>query len=233
MKRPILAVLLLVVLTTGVAADPVIKVDNAIYRVSIQSESSVAHTFVLSNAGDHLLVISDVVPSCGCTTATLETYELGPGSSVELPIVIDTAGFSGLVTRTVDILSNDPATPNLALTLHIEAPELPAGPRKLSQSDFLHSIYALVDVRTQEEYDAGHLFGAVNIPLSEIQENLDAWAPHLPTDIPLIVYCKRGARSASAAQILFDAGFVNVIDLLGGTDEWVETYGEGYLFETF
>ena len=180
-----------------------------------------------------MLVITDVIPSCGCTTATLETYELEPGQSVDLPIEIDTAGFSGLVTRTVDILSNDPNTPNLALTIHIDAPEVPTGPVKLMQRDFLHAFYVLLDVRTSAEYEAGHFFGAINIPLSEIQENLEAWAPYLPLDVPLIVYCKRGFRSAIAAQILFDAGFENVIDLLGGTDAWIEAYGAFYLFESF
>jgi len=40
-------------------------------------------------------------------------------------------------------------------------------------------------------------------------------------------------RSAAAAQILFDAGFENVVDLLGGMDEWIATYGDDYLFDPF
>jgi rhodanese-related sulfurtransferase len=65
------------------------------------------------------------------------------------------------------------------------------------------------------------------------QENLDAWAPYLPTEVPLIVYCQVGVRSATAAQILYDAGFTNVIDLLGGIDKWNSVYGERYLFDPF
>jgi len=214
-------------------SDPVIVVDNAVWNVSIQTESLIAHTFTLSNVGDETLIISDVVPSCSCTAATLETYELEPGQSVELPITIDTAGFEGLVLRLIDIFSNDPANPIFTLTMNIDAPEHAdhAETAILSLRDFMPYFYALIDVRTPTEYEAGHLFGAVNIPLSELEENLDAWIPGLPTDIPMIVYCKIGVRSATATLILLDAGFVNVVDLAGGMDEWIATYGEGYLFD--
>lgn len=235
MKRVFTLLLFIVGAAAGtLLAAPVIEVDNAVYNVTIQAESLIAHTFTLSNAGDELLVISDVVPSCGCTTATLETYQLEPGQSVELPITIDTTGFSGLVLRVIDVFSNDPATPILTLTINIDTPE-PAAltPADLAQSDFLRFFYVLIDVRTPGEFESGHLFGSVNIPVSEFQENLDAWTPDLPTDVPLIVVCKVGLRSAAAAQILFDAGFENVVDLLGGMDEWVATYGDGYLFDPF
>ncbi len=235
MKRLLMLFLFVIGGVAGtVLAAPVIEVDDAVHNVTIQAESLIAHMFTLSNAGDELLIISDVVPSCGCTTATLETYELEPGQSVELPITIDTAGFSGLVLRVIDVFSNDPMTPILTLTINIDAPE-PAAltPTDLTRSDFLRFFYVLIDVRTPGEFESGHLFGSVNIPVSEFQQNLDAWTPHLPTDVPLIVYCKRGARSAAAAQVLFDAGFANVVDLLGGMDEWIATYGDDYLFDPF
>jgi len=235
MKR-ILLLLLLVVGTTGWAsfAEPVIEVDSSVYNVAIQTESFVEHTFTLSNAGDALLTISDVIPSCGCTTATLETYQLEPGQSVELPITIDTTGFTGLVTRVVDVFSNDPVNPIFTLTINIDAPKPGVlTPAKMELADLLQYFYVLIDVRTPEEHEAGHLIGSINIPLSEFQQNLEAWTPLFPTDVPLILYCKGGFRSAIAAQILFDAGFSNVVDLLGGTDEWIATYGEGYLFDPF
>ncbi|MCK5246598.1 DUF1573 domain-containing protein [Candidatus Bipolaricaulota bacterium] len=235
MKRlPILLLFIVATIAGTVLADPVIQVDDAVYNVTIQAGFLIEHTFMLSNAGDELLIISDVVPSCGCTTATLETYELEPGQSVELPITIDTTGFSGLVLRVIDVFSNDPVTPILTLTINIDAPG-PVGltPAQLAQRDFLSFFYVLIDVRTPGEFESGHLFGSINIPVTEFQQSLDAWTPLLPKDVPLILYCKGGFRSAVAAQILFDAGFANVIDLLGGMDEWVVTYGDGYLFDPF
>jgi rhodanese-related sulfurtransferase len=240
MKR-VLALWLFAVAALSLAglAAPMIAVDNGVWDVAIQTESSIAHTFTLSNAGDELLIISDVIPSCGCTTVTLETYELEPGQSVELPIVIDTEGFHGLVLRVVDILSNDPENPIFTLTINIDATQV-AEPEaaeptyaRLELGDFLRYFYVLIDVRTPEEHEAGHLIGSINIPLSEFQENLDAWTPLFPLDVPLILYCKGGFRSAIAAQILFEAGFPNVVDLLGGMDEWIATYGDGYLFDPF
>lgn len=239
MNRSLLATLLLVGILGSVGlAAPILAVDSAVWDIAIQTESQISHTFTLSNAGDELLVISDVLPSCGCTTAILETYELEPGQSVELPITIDTQGFHGLVLRVIDIFSNDPENPIFTLTMNIDAtaivPEVPTPPyAELELANLLRVFYVLIDVRTPEEHAAGHLLGSINIPLSEFQQNLDAWTPLLPTDVPLVLYCKGGFRSAIAAEILSDAGFSNVVDLLGGMDEWIDTYGDGYLFDPF
>ena len=234
MNRIVLIALFVVgILGLAVLAVPEIEVDNAVYNVAIQTESLIAHTFTLSNGGDELLIITDVIPSCGCTTATLETYELEPGQSVELPITIDTTGFSGFVLRVIDIFSNDPENPIFTLTINIDAPEAVLTPAKMEQRDFLQNFYVLIDVRTPEEHEAGHLIGSINIPLSEFQQNLDAWTPLFPADVPLILYCKGGFRSAIAARILLDVGFENVIDLLGGMDEWIATYGDSYVFDPF
>ncbi|MBE0636442.1 DUF1573 domain-containing protein [Candidatus Bipolaricaulota bacterium] len=241
MNRTALVTLLLIGAAglTGLAG-PVIQADAAIWNIAVQTESLISHTFTLSNAGDETLIIADVIPSCGCTTATLETYELGPGQSVELPITIDTTGFHGLVLRLIDIFSNDPENPIFTLTINIDATQVAAPDEdvnpeyaELELADLLRYFYVLIDVRTPEEHDAGHLLGSINVPLSEFEQNLDAWMPLFPTDVPLILYCKGGFRSAIAAEILFEAGFTNVVDLLGGMDEWIATYGDGYLFDPF
>ena len=59
----------------------------------------------------------------------------------------------------------------------------------------------LVDVREAEEYAAGHIPGAVHVPLSAIRE-ID-----LPADAPLFLYCLRGTRSLRAAGILRRMGY--------------------------
>ena len=77
-----------------------------------------------------------------------------------------------------------------------------------------------VDVRTADEFAAGHLYHAVNIDwqkdgfMDEIKKNFN-------TNITLAVYCRSGKRSAAAAQALSDAGY-KVLNLTGGYTAWAE-----------
>lgn len=74
----------------------------------------------------------------------------------------------------------------------------------------------LLDVRTQEEYDGGHIPGAVCFPNEDIQ-------PELPLpfekDAEILVYCRSGRRRAEAAGKLADMGYTNVADF-GGIQDW-------------
>ena len=67
----------------------------------------------------------------------------------------------------------------------------------------------LLDVRTAMEFGEGHLTGAVNIPVHELPQRV----AELDTTKPVVVYCRSGARSASATSILSRSGFTQVHDL--------------------
>lgn len=69
----------------------------------------------------------------------------------------------------------------------------------------------VVDVRTPEEFAAGHLPGALNVPVDALQGR--ATAELAPADAPVVVYCRSGKRSARAAGILKELGFSQVHDL--------------------
>jgi rhodanese-related sulfurtransferase len=75
----------------------------------------------------------------------------------------------------------------------------------------------LLDVRTQEEYDAAHIEGAQLLPYDAIAQRAD----ELPQDkdAAVIVYCRSGSRSAAAAQTLVGLGYTQVYDL-GGIQSW-------------
>lgn len=75
----------------------------------------------LSNTGSAPLDISDVRPSCGCTTADQWPHRLAPGTSGTIPVQIDTSEFSGEVTRTLTIVSNDPVQAESVVTLKATA----------------------------------------------------------------------------------------------------------------
>ena len=74
----------------------------------------------------------------------------------------------------------------------------------------------LLDVRTQEEFDEGHIPGAVCLPNEDILPDLP-----LPfeNDAEILVYCRSGRRSAEAAEKLTDMGYTNVADF-GGLQDW-------------
>ncbi len=78
------------------------------------------------------------------------------------------------------------------------------------------SPHLLIDVRTPEEFTSGHIQNAVNISVETLQARLD----EVPRDTPIVVYCRTGNRSASAAQILVEGGYQPVYDL-GGIQDWV------------
>ncbi len=78
----------------------------------------------------------------------------------------------------------------------------------------------LLDVRQPHEWEIVNLEtdGAVLIPLAELQDRLD----ELPTDREIVVYCRTGARSHSAALMLADQGFSSVSNFVGGIHAWVD-----------
>ena len=74
----------------------------------------------------------------------------------------------------------------------------------------------LLDVRTPEEFAAGHVDGAVLIPVGELRERL---AELGPKDRAVVLYCRSGRRSALAKSILEEAGHSTVIDV-GPMPDW-------------
>jgi rhodanese-related sulfurtransferase len=77
--------------------------------------------------------------------------------------------------------------------------------------------YALLDVREQPEWDAGHIAGAVHIPMTE----LNTRQQEIPTDRPIVCVCRSGQRSAMVTQALVGAGF-DAQNLDGGMLAWAE-----------
>ena len=75
----------------------------------------------------------------------------------------------------------------------------------------------IVDVRTQEEYDAGYIEGAVLIPDFDIETKAESLLPD--KDATILVYCRSGRRSAIAAQKLVELGYQNIYDF-GGIIDW-------------
>ena len=78
----------------------------------------------------------------------------------------------------------------------------------------------LLDVREQAEFQAGHLRGAVHLPMSGLDAGIEKLSAK--RDRPVIVYCQAGTRAATAALRLQKAGFARVVNLKGGLAAWRE-----------
>ena len=75
----------------------------------------------------------------------------------------------------------------------------------------------ILDVRTQEEYNSGHIENALLLPVNEIPLKAEATLPK--KDAKILVYCRSGNRSATAAKSLIGMGYTNVYDF-GGINSW-------------
>ena len=79
------------------------------------------------------------------------------------------------------------------------------------------SGYVIIDARTQEEYDQGHIPGAILIPEYEIADRVEKELPD--KDQLILVYCRSGRRSKIAAEELVKLGYTNVKEF-GGIIDW-------------
>lgn len=77
----------------------------------------------------------------------------------------------------------------------------------------------LIDVRTGGEYEAGHIDGALHVPLPSLPQRL----AELPRERPLAVICGSGYRSSIAASLLRNAGFNRVQNVMGGMGAYLDT----------
>lgn len=74
----------------------------------------------------------------------------------------------------------------------------------------------LIDVREPNEFDAGHILGARNIPISQLKNRMKEIRP----DKPVYLYCQSGMRSGRAGQMLYKKGYKQLYQLQGGFKKW-------------
>lgn len=124
MKQWLLGYILLLVAAPALAA-PMISVGKPVHDFgTVTQGEKVDHLFVIKNRGDEPLSINQIRSSCGCTAATLSAKTLPPGKSGEVKVTFDSTNFSGQVTKTVNLDSNDPRNPSTVLTLQGKVSEI-------------------------------------------------------------------------------------------------------------
>lgn len=81
----------------------------------------------------------------------------------------------------------------------------------------------ILDVREPDEFAAGHLPGAVNIPRGVLEFKISSHpAFQGQQDAPIVVYCQTGGRSALATQALNQLGYEKAVSMAGGFKAWIE-----------
>ena len=95
-----------------------------------------------------------------------------------------------------------------------EAPSI--APSELSGRRASGSAPVVIDVRTPEEYAAGHIPGALNIPFDQVAQRIsEVDAPH-----GVALYCMVGPRARKGESALLSAGYTSVLHLEGGLAAW-------------
>ena len=79
------------------------------------------------------------------------------------------------------------------------------------------SVFVL-DVRTPEEYAAGHVPGAVNVPYDQVASHL----AKIPKDKEVVLYCRSGRRTGLAAEVLEANGYTKLVHLQGDMQAWLQ-----------
>ena len=107
-----------------------------------------------------------------------------------------------------------------AVACSAEQPAGPITPVELAERIESGDAPIVLDVRTPEEYAAGHVPGARNIPHSELAARLAEL--DLPKSSEIVVHCESGRRASQAELVLVEAGFTRVRDLSGHMAAWRE-----------
>jgi len=79
---------------------------------------------------------------------------------------------------------------------------------------------SVIDVRSAEDYAAGHISGAINISISDPE--FSSKATKLMSTKPILVYSQKGVKSQEATHLLETAGFKKIFNLEGGYDAWLK-----------
>ena len=79
----------------------------------------------------------------------------------------------------------------------------------------------LIDVREADEFAAGHIPGAINVPRGVLEFKLSSTPEMDARDLRVVLYCKTSGRAALAARAMRDMGYLQVQSIAGGFDAWV------------
>ena len=125
---------------------------------------------------------------------------------IALFLILSTLFISGCTTLNKEISSKDQESVKVSKITSEEAKE------EMNNRDVI-----ILDVRTEDEYNSGHIENSVLIPVDDLEDKAEELLVNKEQKI--LVYCRSGNRSKKAADLLVEMGYTNVYDL-GGIKDW-------------
>jgi hypothetical protein len=139
----------------------------------ISADAKVSHRFKVTNTGQAYLNITRLDPSCGCTSTVLGKWSLAPGESTEVEVIFNPAGYRGPARKSVQVVSNDPASPT---TLTFEANVI----REIMPST--DSVFFQDVVRTRPRNASVKMVSGTDQPVKLLEAKAPG-APYLSTSL--------------------------------------------------
>ena len=227
---------------------PVIKFSETTYDFGNinEADGKVSHTYEVTNTGKADLLITNVRGSCGCTVSEWSKTPIAPGKKGVVTVTYNPANRPGNFNKTIMVSNNsDESKVSLSIkgnvirkqndqssakagqslmTIEQLIKDAREGVEFISNDELIKRINAnpklvLLDVRTKEEYDAGHLKGATWLDRGIAEFTLVRTLRDSNAEI--IVYCQKGNRSALVVKALKRMGYKNVKSHVG-LEEWMK-----------
>lgn len=109
---------------------------------------------------------------------------------------------------------DEPAEPSVTASSAADAGSAPVPAAEAL--DLIADGASMIDVRTAEEFEAGHLDGAINLDVQEA--DFEERVAELPREASYVVYCASGRRATGAVETMLELGFADVVNGGGYTD---------------
>jgi rhodanese-related sulfurtransferase len=139
---------------------------------------------------------------------------------VAFPVIL----LSGILAGCSQVKTTASSTVPVVTSQTTDVPTITVSDANTSiQKNSGNANFVLLDVRTADEFNSGHLAGAIN--LDYYAADFKANIAKLDKNKQYLVYCRTGIRGAASVQIMLDLGFTKAQNMAGGITEWTQ---EGY-----
>jgi hypothetical protein len=171
----------------------------------ISADTKVSHRFKVTNTGKAPLNITRLNPSCGCTSTVLGKWTLTPDESTEIEVTFNPAGFRGISRKSIQVVSDDPASPTTTLTFEADVVrEIMPSTDSVFFQDVVRTVPRKTSIKLSSDSDRPVALteakapGAPYLGMALRQDGNDAWV-----DITL-----DGRKIPAGRQLGADAVFI-------------------------